>query len=135
MAIAVTSLCPLIQVYDMRASLRFYCDELGFKVVSNSGGEDFDWGLLQLGPAYLMLNTAYEAQHRPPAPDPARVAAHEDTSLFFGCESADDIYAALKARGLALDPPRNAPYGMRQLYVRDPDGYVLCFQHPVEGKR
>ena len=24
-----------------------------------------------------------------------------------------------------------APYGMRQLYVSDPDGYTLCFQWPA----
>jgi len=26
--------------------------------------------------------------------------------------------------------PKVAPYGMKQLYVRDPDGYNLCFQWP-----
>jgi hypothetical protein len=24
--------------------------------------------------------------------------------------------------------PRTASYGMRQLFLRDPDGYELCFQ-------
>jgi hypothetical protein len=27
--------------------------------------------------------------------------------------------------------PKVAPYGMKQLYVRDPDGYNLCFQWPA----
>jgi hypothetical protein len=29
------------------------------------------------------------------------------------------------------DPPKVAPYGMKQLYVTDPDGYILCFQWPA----
>ena len=32
-----------------------------------------------------MLNTMYEADDRPPAPDPARTAAHRDTTFYFGC--------------------------------------------------
>ena len=30
--------------------------------------------------------------------------------------------------GIDVTPPRVAPYGMKQLYVSDPDGYLLCFQ-------
>gem|GEM_PF-4302562 len=39
----------------------------------------------------------------------------------------------LAARSLKLDPPKTAPYGMRQLYFSDPDGYLLCLQHPVSA--
>jgi hypothetical protein len=35
-----------------------------------------------------MLNTAYEDDEPPPAPDPARVAGHADAGLFFGCATA-----------------------------------------------
>ncbi|MDP3738586.1 MAG: VOC family protein [Hyphomonadaceae bacterium] len=128
----VGTLCPLIQVYDMPRALAFYRDKLGFQLDSDSGGgDDADWCLLKLGGSSLMLNTDYEAAERPPAPDQARIAAHQDTGLFFNCQSADAIYDYLKARGVALDPPKTAPYGMRQLYLRDPDGYELCFQHPA----
>jgi catechol 2,3-dioxygenase-like lactoylglutathione lyase family enzyme len=86
MTLKVEAFAPLIQVFDMPTSLAFYRDVLGFQVVMQSApGEDFDWGLLRLGNIELMLNTAYEKEHRPPAPDPARVAAHGDTALFFGC--------------------------------------------------
>ena len=33
--------------------------------------------------------------------------------------------------GVNVKEPRVAPYGMKQLYVTDPDGYVLCFQWPA----
>lgn len=126
----VGGLCPLIQVFDMPKALAFYRDILGFERVQASGeGDEIDWCWLKLGAAHLMLNTAYERHERPPAPDAQRVAAHDDTALYFDCESADAIYAALVAKGVPLDPPRTAPYGMRQLTLRDPDGYQLCFQH------
>ena len=77
----------LIQVFDMPTSLAFYRDVLGFDVISDAPADgQCDWAWLKRGESELMLNTAYEAEDRPPAPDPARVRAHADTALFFGCE-------------------------------------------------
>ena len=121
--------CPLIQVFDMATSLRFYCDVLGFQVRSSSGPvPDCGWVWLDSGTAELMLNTMYEDDKRPPAPDPKRKSAHGDTCLYFGCQDLDRAYEPLRIHGAAERPPNVAYYGMRQLYVRDPDGYNLCFQ-------
>jgi glyoxylase I family protein len=130
MAIEIRGMAPLLQVFDMPASIKFYRDVLGFDAVttSNPGGEHFGWALLRLNGVELMLNTAYEEDARPPAPDPARLAAHEDTCLYFGCPDVDAAYAHLRARGIAAKEPKVAPYGMKQLYLSDPDGFNLCFQ-------
>jgi catechol 2,3-dioxygenase-like lactoylglutathione lyase family enzyme len=133
MSIDVRWVTPLLQVFDMPTSVAFYRDVLGFDVVDSSSPspEDrYDWALLSHGGTNIMLNTAYEADQRPPAPDPARVAAHGDTALFFGCPDVDGAYAYLRSRGVEAEPPKTAPYGMRQLYLKDPDGYTLCFQWP-----
>jgi len=136
MAIAIRGLCPLIQVFDMPGSLRFYRDILGFSEVSKSGqGDDVDWAWLRHGEACLMLNTAYDVGERPELPDPGRVAAHRDTSLYIGCEDLDGAHAYLVAAGIPADPPKVAPYGMKQLYLTDPDGYVVCFQWPTDQAR
>ncbi|MFC4819516.1 VOC family protein [Dokdonella ginsengisoli] len=127
----VEGMVALLQVFDMPASLVFYRDLLGFEHVQDSGGGDrCGWVWLRRGPVDLMLNTAYEAGDRPPAPDAARVAAHRDTGLFFACPDVDAAHAAFRAKGLAVEPPTITGYGMKQLYLSDPDGYVLCFQWP-----
>ncbi len=129
MAIEVRGLSPLIQVFDMPTSLAFYRDKLGFRVTGDSGqGDNSGWVMLELGDATIMLNTAYEDDQRPPAPDASRVAAHEDTCIYFACADVDAAYEHLRASGIAADPPQVAPYGMKQLYVRDPDNFNLCFQ-------
>lgn len=130
MGIEVSGVCALLQVFDMPASVRFYRDVLGFEIVSTSPreGDQFDWGLLRLGGAEVMLNTAFEPPHRPAAPDAGRTAAHADTTLYFACPDVDAAYRHLKSRGIDVTPPAVAPYGMKQLYVSDPDGYALCFQ-------
>jgi glyoxylase I family protein len=132
MAVDIRGLAPLLQVFDMPTSVRFYRDQLGFELVNTSQpGDHFDWALLRLNGVELMLNTSYEDDERPPAPDPARVAGHADTGLFFGCPDVDEAYRRLRAKGLDVKEPVIRNYGMKQLYVADPDGYQLCFQWRV----
>jgi len=135
MPIDIIGVAPLLQVFDMPKAIGFYCDVLGFELTAKSHpGDHFHWARLKLGGAELMLNTAYDDGQRPPAPQPGRVAAHGDTILYFGCEDLDAAYKHLRAHGLKVKEPRVAPYGMKQLYVHDPDGYGLCFQWPANGE-
>ncbi len=130
MAIEVRGLAPLFQVFDMPASIAFYRDVLGFQIIASDGKPvpHNDWVLLELNGAQLMLNTAYEIDHRPAAPDQLRISAHEDTCIYFSCPDVDAAYTHLRDKGVKLSPPRVAPYGMKQLYLADPDGFNLCFQ-------
>ena len=135
MPVDIKGLAPLIYVFDMPASVHFYRDLLGFELVATSRpGPSCGWALLRLNGVELMLNTAYEDERRPPAPEPPRVAAHGDTALYFGCPDVDLAYLQLRALGLDVKEPANTYYGMRQLHVKDPDGFGLCLQWPVDGK-
>ena len=133
MAIEIRGMAPLLSVFDMSASMKFYCEGLGFEVAASDGkpAPDIDWVLLRLNGTELMLNTAYEKEDRPASPDPARIAAHQDTVIYMGCPDVDGAWAHLRAKEIATKEPAVAPYGMKQLYLRDPDGYQLCFQWPV----
>ena len=125
-------MAPLLSVFDMPTSLKFYREVMGFEVVSDSGGGDHSgWVMLRQSDVTLMLNTAFDTDERPPAQDPAVQAAHRNTCLYFGCEDVDAAYKDLQARGVEADPPQIAHYGMKQLYFSDPDGYSLCYQWPA----
>jgi uncharacterized glyoxalase superfamily protein PhnB len=131
--VSIRGLSPLLQVFDMPRAVSFYRDMLGFELVATSPkAEDghFDWCMLEQGGAVVMLNTAFEREQRP-ATSPAR-NGEGGMSLYFGCLNVDAAFASLRASGWPVDPPRNASYGMRQLYFHDPDGFELCLQHPVE---
>ena len=135
MPLAVRGLAPLLQIFDMPTSIRFYRDVLGFEVVETSQptapGDCFHWALLSHGGVELMLNTAYEDDDRPPAPDPARAAAHADTAIFFGCPDVDGAYEHLRAQDVRVDAPTLTSYGFKGFSVADPDGYQLCFHWPA----
>jgi len=82
--IAVKGLAPLLQVFDMPASIRFYRDVLGFAVAMRSPALSADpdhvnWCMLELDGTQLMLNTAYDPEEQPSSPDPARWSGHGDT--------------------------------------------------------
>jgi glyoxylase I family protein len=131
--IEVQGVSPLIQVFDMPTSLRFYRDVLGFAVTGKSKSisddpDDVGWAMLQLGAATIMLNTAYDPDDVPEAPDAARWSGHQDTCLYFAYPDVDGAYEELVAKGLKMRPPRVAWYGMKQLYLTDPDGFAICFQ-------
>jgi glyoxylase I family protein len=137
MTVQSTGLTPLIQVYDMPEAIDFYCGTLGFEIGASSPeveapeGRYFHWAWLRLGGADLMLNTAYDEGERPEARDQGRSSGHGDTCLFIACPDVDAAFEHLRAKGVELDPPRVAPYGMKQLHLTDPDGYGICLQQPV----
>jgi uncharacterized glyoxalase superfamily protein PhnB len=132
-------LTPLLQVFDMSASLGFYRDQIGFEVVSASPivetaqGRFSHWCWLRLGAVDLMLNTAYDSNERPPERDAARWGGHEDAGLFLGCPDIDAAHAHLVAQGVPAEAPSLAPYGLKRFTVRDPDGYPLTFQEPARA--
>lgn len=131
-------LCPLLQIFDMPTSVKYYREVLGFELVGNSpivhgrDGDYFHWCMLRRGGTTIMLNTAYDEGERPPAPDATRFAAHGDTALFFGCPDVDATHALLLPLGVnVLEKPFTTVYNMRRFTIADPDGYNLSFQGPV----
>jgi uncharacterized glyoxalase superfamily protein PhnB len=117
----------------MPAAIRFYRDLLGFRVTGTSRAlsdnpDHVNWSMLELNGATIMLNTAYDPEDQPGSPDRARWSGHQDTCVYFGCPDVDAAYDYLRTKGVAVEPPKVAPYGMKQLYLTDPDGYGLCFQ-------
>lgn len=130
--IPVLGLAPLLQVFDVPTSLHFYCRVLGFSLVDQAGPPEYPhWLLLRLNKTELMMEPLYPEKDRPAVPDEARRLAHADTTLYFGCPEVEKAYVRMRDNGFAVDPPRVAYYGMKQLYCQDPDGYGICFQWPA----
>ncbi|MEQ8790369.1 MAG: VOC family protein [Pirellulaceae bacterium] len=122
-AVRIRELAPLLYVDDIAACLAFYRDRLGFQRVQSWEPEGkLNWCRLERDGAALMLQQACDED----GPSDAR---GRGVVFFFHCDDADALHAELQARGLQLDPPRLAFYGMNQLFLTDPAGYELCFQN------
>jgi glyoxylase I family protein len=133
MSISASSVTPLFEVFDMRRSVAFYCDLLGFSLIDKYEPDgNLYWAMLRLGGATIMLNARCEATDQPAQADPKLRPGHADTTLFFMCDDVDAAYAHVRAKGIAAKEPANTHYGMRQLYFTDPDGFQLCFQQRID---
>ena len=129
----IKNMTPLLQVYDMKTSVAFYCDSLGFKVAhSYEPDGHFYWASLALGDIKLMLNACYEDDKRPPEPDKNRINAHRDTELYFECDNLDEVYNGLKNKGIDIKPPAQSAYGAQEIKLKDPDGFQIIFFQETE---
>lgn len=136
--IDLRGLTPLLSVFDMRASVHFYCDVLGFELFFHSpfyAEGEFHFARLRFGDTELMLNTAYDEGERPDQPDPARIASHHEVVFYLGCPDVDAAYQHLLSNGVSAKPPKLVRYGSHYpfnvLTVFDPDGYHLVLQWPA----
>lgn len=116
-AMKVSAASTVFQVKDLPASLRFYCEVLGFQ-------KEFEFGPyagLHFGECYLHL-CSHTTWKRPLGGGAVVVFADE----------VDAYCAAVKERGAEIVlKPTDEPYGMRDFAVRDPDGNVLTFGCPL----
>lgn len=121
----IRAVWPLLHVRSIHESLRHYTERLGFEKTEQAGkGEELYWCNLERGGASFML------QQKPPDEPMAQPPAPEVT-LYFVCDDVDALYTEFRATGLEIAPPSDAYYGMRQIFVPDPDGYSICFESPV----
>jgi uncharacterized glyoxalase superfamily protein PhnB len=124
----VRELVPLLFVLDIASSVEFYRDRLGFEMTASWEPEGrLAWCRLQRGGSAVMLQLACDEDG--PAEGRGR-----GVGFFFTCDDADALFQEFTQRGLAVAPPAVAFYGMKQVFVRDPDGYELCFQHSTAGR-
>ncbi len=121
----IRQLWPLLAVDDIERSLAFYEHQLGFSIVGRAETEGrLFWCRLERGGASLMLQQA-DDEDGPPA-DRGRGVA-----LYFVCDDADRLHDEFSSRGLQLARVTVATYGMKQLFVPEPNGYSLCFESPT----
>jgi uncharacterized glyoxalase superfamily protein PhnB len=53
---------------------------------------------------------------------------------YFWVNDADTLCAEMTGKGAdVVCEPEDQPYGMREFWVRDPDGHILIFGHNIEG--
>lgn len=124
-AAGVRAVWPLLFVQDLEPSIRFFRDRLGFTVVGQADDDGtVYWCRLERGAASIMLQQA-------DAEDGPAEGRGRGVGLFFVCDDVDDLYGEFIRRGLALAPPALADYGMKQVFVPEPNGYHVCFESPV----
>ena len=119
----LTYIAPVFRVRDLKRSLAFYRDQLGFGL--DFCYADFYASVSRDG-CHLHLQCA--------GPSPRDQAAFERAELIDACVVVPDAEALSSIFASAGVPftvtLRHMPYGV-EFYIRDPDGYVLGFVQPA----
>jgi catechol 2,3-dioxygenase-like lactoylglutathione lyase family enzyme len=122
----LTYIAPVFRVADLKRSLAFYCDQLGFGL--DFCYEEFYASVSRDG-CHVHLKCADSA--------PRDQAAFERDESIDACvivQNAEGLSAAFQSASVTFALPlRQMPYGV-EFYVRDPDGYVLGFVQPASDE-
>ena len=110
---------------DLDRCARFYVDVLGMESV---GRPDFGFPGLWFQAGNTQIHVNIESDEAGPAGLPEFEGAKPSRGLHiaFEVDSCDDAAEKLKAEGIEIIAgPRSRPDGPRQLYIYDPDGYLI----------
>jgi catechol 2,3-dioxygenase-like lactoylglutathione lyase family enzyme len=120
--VKLKSLVPMLSVVDLKRTMAFYCDELGFHCRGKFGDPDPVWCHLERDVVSLMFN-------QPPAQEMAELPLRAKDFQVFYCYPDDvaGLHQVWKQKGLPVTDLRVTVYGMREFELRDPDGYWLWF--------
>jgi catechol 2,3-dioxygenase-like lactoylglutathione lyase family enzyme len=122
---------PLIAVRDVDASSRWYCTLLNVDRLGGDEHPDVYDRLLCKGRLILQIHAWDEEQH--PNLVEADAAAHgHGVLLWFEVNDFDEAVERARALGAEIveEPHVNPAPRHRELWIRDPDGYVVVIASP-----
>jgi uncharacterized glyoxalase superfamily protein PhnB len=119
---------PVLGVPNVRQAAEYYRDVLGFELDPVDGV--FQLTADEPGGVYAIVKRAGVWIHlqirRDKLPKRMRPAFEGDVYLYV--ENLDSLHGEFQQSGaVILQPPRLAPYGIRELMVEDLNGYRLTF--------
>ncbi|PIE54379.1 MAG: hypothetical protein CSA35_06615 [Dethiosulfovibrio peptidovorans] len=135
-------LTPNLMVRDIRDSVTFYADALGFEVVALvtethetetnlSPGRHYVWALIRSGPVEIMLQE--EKSLREDISALAQTPIGASATVYLETENLEALHGRIRERVEIVKDLEVSWYGMKELYVRDRDGYILALAEPSKG--
>ncbi len=118
--VTLASSIPVLRSGDYPTARSFWTLTMGF-TLGEEGGEPPRFGIFHRGRATVFVDAWHGA-------DTGFSAAWR---AYFHTEDVDALAEELRGRGAAIEGPRDAVYGMREITVRDPDGNLLCFGQEI----
>jgi len=126
---------PLIAVRDVRASSRWYAQLLGADALPDHPHRDAYDRISCSGQLVLQLH-AWDAHDHPSLVNRDAAPAGHGVVLWFQVEDFDAAVERARALGaeVVLEPHFNPAPQHMEMWLRDPDGYVVAIASP-DGER
>lgn len=135
--IMLKKLTPNLMVKDVRESVKFYTQNLGFTLnmavakdsqkIENEleEGKNYVYAMVSRDEVFFMLmeKSIFEAD--------LEMLKGKDIgaslSFYIDVNNLDEIYSSIKDKIEIVKDLHTTWYGMREFYIKDIDGYILCF--------
>jgi uncharacterized glyoxalase superfamily protein PhnB len=126
-SLRLRAVMPTLTVNDLRASIAFYRDVLGFIVVDTIEQEgELVGASVRAGTVDILLGQDDFTKGR------NRVKGVGTRLYCVTHQDVDQVAAAIRERGGQLDAePQDQPWGARDFAITDPDGYKLSISSPM----
>jgi catechol 2,3-dioxygenase-like lactoylglutathione lyase family enzyme len=113
---------PMFHVPDVRRTVDWYRD-IGFELTVTYGdhGGGLSFAMVSFGTGEVMFSSG------------GRLSSHHrrEVDLYAYTEDVDGLYVRIKDRVEIVEGPHNMFYGMREIIVRDPNGFWITFGEEV----
>lgn len=110
---------PMIHVPDVRATVNWY-ESIGFRVVNtydNGTPDGLSFAIMAFGNGQVMFNQGGETSTK----------RRREVDLYANAADVDLIYSQLKDRVDVIEEPHDTFYGMREVIIRDLNGFWITF--------
>jgi catechol 2,3-dioxygenase-like lactoylglutathione lyase family enzyme len=116
---------PMFHVPDVRRTVDWYKD-LGFEVKStyDDAGEGLSFAIVGFGAGDVMFSSGGQLSSR----------HRREVDLYVYTEAVDDLYERIKDRVEIVEGPHNMFYGMREIIIRDLNGFWITFGQEVPAE-
>lgn len=138
----ITSLTPNFEVSDIRKTVQFYQDILGFKLVmAVSATQDeietslienkaYKYAIMQRDEVTFMFEVKDTYLSGMDSFKTKTIGA--SVSFYMQIDGIDDFYEIIKNTKIEPTELKTMWYGMREFYIQDINGYVLGFAEKIE---
>ena len=120
---------PILAVKDVRASARWYAQILGSAEPTGSPPSDHDhiYRRIYVGGELVLQLHAWDEEDHPNLVDPDRAPVGHGVLIWFEVGDFDAAVARARALGAEIveEPHVNPAPQHREIWLRDPDGYVV----------
>ena len=124
---ALEAISPFFIVGDVKRTVAFYRDRLGFDVTFQEPGSQPFFAIVRRGGVQLFLKSN---QGLAPLPNATRHPSMR-WDAYVHAPDPDALAAELQDAGVAFSEPLQDTHdGLRGFEITDPDGHVLFFGHP-----
>jgi lactoylglutathione lyase len=125
-------LTPNFMVEDVRKTIEFYQEVLGFSVITTVDNEDeIGFAIMQREQVEIMFQSRKSLSENVPALSGSPIGASQ--TLYIEVSDIETLYEALRDKVDIVVDMHSTFYGTREFYFKDINGYILSFSEANES--